>query len=74
MKATYNTIDWEQRRYELAKSAMNGILSNENEVGFACSEVIYGKSEKHTIPKAIAQYAVACADALIDELRKGGEK
>ena len=31
MKATYNTIDWEQRRYELAKSAMNGILSDENE-------------------------------------------
>ena len=22
------TIDWEQRRYELAKEAMNGILSN----------------------------------------------
>ena len=59
MKATYNTIDWEQRRYELAKSAMNGILSDEND-------------EKYTIPKAIAQYAVACADALIEELRKGG--
>lgn len=74
MKATYNTIDWEQRRYELAKSAMNGILSDENEVGYACSEAKYGENEKHTIPKAIAQYAVACADALIDELRKGGEK
>lgn len=68
MKATYNTIDWEQRRYELAKSAMNGILSNENEVGFSCYEVIYGKNET----KAIAQHAVACADALIEELRKGG--
>ena len=74
MKATYNTIDWEQRRYELAKSAMNGILSDENEVGYACSEVKYGENEKHTIPKAIAQYAVACADALIEELRKGGSK
>lgn len=46
MKATYNTIDWEQRRYELAKSAMNGILSDENEVGYACSEVKYGENEK----------------------------
>ena len=71
MKATYNTIDWEQRRYELAKSAMNGILSDENEVGYACSDVKYGENEKHTIPKAIAQYAVACADALIEELTKG---
>lgn len=40
----------------------------------ACSEVKYGENEKHTTPKAVAQYAVACADALIDELRKGGEK
>lgn len=51
---------------------MNGILSDENEVGYACSEAKYEKNEKHTIPKAIAQYAVACADALIEELRKGG--
>lgn len=72
-KTEDKAVDWEQRRYDLAKSAMNGILSNENEVGFACSEATrYGKNEKHTIPKDIAQYAVACADALIEELRKGG--
>lgn len=74
MKATYNTIDWEQRRYELAKSAMNGILSDENEVGYACSEAKYEKNEKHTTPKAVAQYAVACADALIEELKARGYK
>lgn len=45
MKATYNTIDWEQRRYELAKSAMNSILSDENEVGYACSEAKYEKTK-----------------------------
>lgn len=67
-KTEDKAVDWEQRRYELAKSAMNGILSNENEVGFSCYEVIYGKKET----KAIAQHAVACADALIEELRKGG--
>lgn len=66
MKATYNTIDWEQRRYELAKSAMNGILSDENEVGYACSEVKYGESEKNTTPKAVAQYAW-----LLSEFEKG---
>lgn len=73
-KTEDKAVDWEQRRYELAKSAMNGILSDENEVGYACSEAKYEKNEKYTTPKAVAQYAVACADALIDELRKGGEK
>lgn len=73
-KTEDKAVDWEQRRYEIAKSAMNGILSDEKEVNFACYEVEYKENEKHTIPKAIAKYAVACADALIDELRKGGEK
>lgn len=63
-------IDLEQRRYELAKSAMNGILSDEDEVEYACSEATYGKDENHLIPNAIAQFAVACADALIAELKK----
>ncbi len=62
-------IDWEQRRYELAKAAMQGILSNENEVEYACSEANYGEG-KHIIPRAIAQFAIACADALIAELKK----
>ena len=67
----FKTIDWEQRRYELAKSAMQGILSNEEEVDFArvCAE--YKENEKHTVPKAVAQFAVSCADALIEELKKG---
>lgn len=67
-----NEVNWEQRRYEIAKEAMAGILSNEDSVDYACSEVEYSKNEKHTCPKAISKYAVACADALIAEL-KGGE-
>lgn len=67
-------IDWEKRRYEIAKSAMNGILSDENEVGYACSEATYKDNEKHTIPIAVSRFAVACADALIDELKKGGKQ
>lgn len=62
-------IDWEQRRYELAKAAMQGILSDEEEVGYACSEAPYKENEKHTIPKAVARFAIACADALINELK-----
>lgn len=37
----FETIDWEQRRYEVAKSAMQGILSDNIEVGYACSEADY---------------------------------
>lgn len=62
-------IDWEQRRYELAKAAMQGILSNNTVVGYACSEADYKKGEKHTIPKGVARFAIACADALINELK-----
>lgn len=31
----FSAIDWEQRRYELAKSAMQGILSDNTEIGYA---------------------------------------
>lgn len=65
----FETIDWEHRRYELAKAAMQGILSDEEEVGYACSEATYKENEKHTVPKAVAQFAIACADALINELK-----
>lgn len=65
----FETIDWEQRRYELAKAAMQGILSDEEEVGYACSEATYKENEKHTVPKAVAQFAIACADALIKKLK-----
>ena len=66
-----SAIDWEQRRYELAKAAMQGILGNEEEINFACSGAEYKENEIHTVPKAVAQYATACADALIEQLKKG---
>lgn len=67
----FETIDWEQRRYELAKAAMQGILGDEKEINFACSGAEYKENEIHTVPKAVAQYATACADALIEQLKKG---
>ena len=48
-------IDWEQRRYEIAKHVLPRV--------FAFGE-----------PKYSAIYAVSYADALIKELKKGGEQ
>ena len=48
-------IDWEQRRYEIAKHILPRV--------FAFGE-----------PRYSAIYAVSYADALIKELKKGGEK
>lgn len=56
---TLRTPDWEQRKYEIAKD----ILPN----------TIFDFLDDNEIRKG-AQYAVKCADALIEELRKGGEK
>ena len=61
MKATYNTIDWEYRRYDIAKEMMAAFLSNSSR------EVYEGSF------KTQAEYAVAFADALIAELKEGGE-
>ena len=55
-------IDWEQRRYEIAKDAMNGILS---------APVVAGVNPNPSY-KDIAMYSVRLADALIEEL-KGGQ-
>ena len=54
-------IDWEQRRYEIAKSAVQGFCSNSDKE--ICKESPFIK---------LAQWAVSAADALIAELKKGG--
>ncbi len=56
-------IDWEQRRYEIAKEAMNGLLS---------APVVDGVDPNPSV-KDTATLSVKLADALIEEL-KGGEK
>lgn len=48
------TIDWEQRRYELAKDIVKAVVADD------CG----GNSD------AIAKYAVNCADALIKRLKE----
>ena len=50
-------IDWEQRRYELAKSAMQGFCSNPHE------QIMSAGSDM------IAEWSLGFADALIKKLK-----
>lgn len=50
----YNNIDWEQRRYEIAKSAMVGLMAGHNAIYEA---------------KKLASVAMQYTDALIKELK-----
>lgn len=54
----WDNIDWEQRRYEIAKDMLAAFMSNSN-------SNVFGGSEESK-----AEYAVRYADALIDELKK----
>ena len=65
-------IDWKQRRFDIAKSCINGILGNDKMVDLA-NDVGLKKNCRY-IPTNVAEMAVAFADALIAELKKGGEK
>ena len=62
-------IDWEQRRYEIAKEAITAIMSNED----FYHQVLYEGAEhgQRKIQVNIASAAVIFADALIEELKKG---
>lgn len=61
LDTTESTIDWEQRRYEIAKDAMNGILA---------APVVDGVDPNPSV-KDIATLSVRLADALIEELKGG---
>lgn len=61
-KTEDKAVDWEQRRYEIAKEMMAAFLSNSSR------EVYEGPF------KTQAEYAVAFADALIAELKEGGKE
>lgn len=57
-------------REQAAIAAMQGIItSNCDEYRYLIAES-YGKDEVHLLTIGIARMAVACADALIDELNK----
>ena len=52
-------IDWEQRRYEIAKTVVHGQLTG---------PIIDGVDPNPSIP-SLAKWAVKIADAVIDELK-----
>lgn len=64
----WSNIDWEQRRYEIAKEAMTAIMSNADFYG----QVLDQSAEKgqRQIQNSISEAAVIFADALIEELKK----
>lgn len=57
-------VDWEQRRYETAKAIVAGQLA---------SPIIEGVDPNPSM-QDVCIWAVKFADALIAELKKGGEK
>lgn len=57
-------------RYEIAKDIMTSSLSNEDNLDYILSNATYKENENRTVPKSLARFAVACADALIEELTK----
>lgn len=65
------TIDWEQRRYEIAKDVMAAFISAPSYL-FCVNNNYYETS--HSLPRSVAEDAVEYAEALIEELKKGKRK
>nr|DAH25968.1 MAG TPA: hypothetical protein [Caudoviricetes sp.] len=61
MQEKSDCIDWEQRRYEIAKAAMIGNLA---------APVVDGVDPNPSIQQLV-RHSVMLADALIEELKKG---
>lgn len=64
IETTY-TPDWEQRRYELAKAALNGMLAHSrNGHGY------HPRDPQMNWHDAIAEESIEIADAVIEKLKK----
>lgn len=64
LKITQKNIDWEQRRYEIAKDAMCAVIQIQ-------STKVAAVSNNMSFEKYSAMTAIYCADALIEELKNG---
>lgn len=76
-KYIYNEVDWEQRRYEIAKDVLASVMSENREMEFEYDKETGEIGElmpeiKRNI-SLFAKAAVFTADALVEELKKGGE-
>lgn len=63
----------QNKRYEIAKDVMISSLSNEYLLDYISVTAECKENEKRTVPKTLARFATACADALIEELSKEEE-
>lgn len=64
-------VNWEQRRYEIAKSAMNAMLANPELLQVVTSkEYVVGTFCQNRVAKVSVDYA----DALIAELKMGDDR
>lgn len=61
-------INWEQRRYEIAKEAITAIMSNESFYSLILD--IERDKGNREILKSVSTAAVRLSDALIEELKK----
>lgn len=68
---TDKDIDWEQRRYEIAKDAMVGIIANSHDDDYRYVERGCSQNYKYKLERTdIVHRSVLYADALIAELKK----
>ena len=63
----------QNQRYQIAKDIMTSSLSNQDLLDYISLTAHYEEHEKRTVPKYLARFATACADALIEELSKEEE-
>lgn len=73
IEAMHLQHDWDALRNQAAIAAMQGtitILSDSDKTAFREIVVVGFNGSKKTYPNEIAEFAVACADALIEELKK----
>ncbi len=68
-KANERGVDWEQRRYEIAKEMLPCIAETTRSI-LASGHGLGDEAEGKTVPEVCASSAVVFADALIAELRK----
>ena len=68
-KANERGVDWEQRRYEIAKEMLPYVAETTRSI-LASGHGLGDGAEGKTVPEVCASSAVVFADALIAELRK----
>lgn len=66
----YGEIDWEQRRYEVAKDMMAAIMNNPDIADGIARE----PKPTEDVPVTLAKVALEFAEALVTELKKTQEK